>query len=803
MPRFFTWMVIAIVLLIGSSALAASVSDIEEARDQLRDPQWTVRRDAALFLSKQGESAKAAFSDLVDVMRHDGYDAVRRAAAMALAGLGADSVPPLIAAIAGDDYLLQGIAVDALANMGPAARDAVPVLTGLLSDESIDLQIKAISALESIGLVDQQIIDQLITSLSDSALVAWHVWRVLTNLATEAELGERLSVALRSDSIPLQVIAADYLGYLTDPGETGIMALLQALEPEYDSQVRRNAIRSLGTLKVSAALDGIAALIDDDSIEVRQAVVRAIGQIGTDNRDIIARLVMLLGDGDELLRLVVEHTLSTLASDFDYAQLLDELVNATDTQIRSRAAGIIARLGLPLHQRTQQLIILAQDSDAQVRISAVKALSGLGPAVQVEEPVNSFLAELVQSEDLLLAWHAFLAINRIYKGSYQTILPASSRRDLFATIETLNSNSTAIVRRLSTQKLLSLASDALAQTMIYAAQDDDSEIALRAVDVLGILVTQYPVVYKPLFMALGSGNTAIANKARTYFPGEFSEYLDLLIDELTNPDDQIQAIARKLLDTQAPGYLAERDNLITQLDDEFTVEKYYDPVSRTWYFLTRVSHLNKQGEIIRLRHAHAIKPEGETVRQFAIRTHSVLAFNASTAYTTPANERKASGIQIIDGVIIQDLPRNAYTLGIKENNELIAYPPQVSAQAILADGAINALGGFVPLIIDGKPVSQDILNLIANSAETHPRQVIAQFDNLDIMFLSCGGRGYDGVGMTAHDLIRILSALGVRFAYNLDGGGSTSTVVKGELVTQMIDSNGTEERLRPNFLYFK
>ena len=55
--------------------------------------------------------------------------------------------------------------------------------------------------------------------------------------------------------------------------------------------------------------------------------------------------------------------------------------------------------------------------------------------------------------------------------------------------------------------------------------------------------------------------------------------------------------------------------------------------------------------------------------------------------------------------------------------------------------------------------------------------------------------------MTAKDLIRILNEMDVKFAYNLDGGGSVSTIINGERITKQIDKNGTEDRLRPNFLY--
>jgi len=234
----------------------------------------------------------------------------------------------------------------------------------------------------------------------------------------------------------------------------------------------------------------------------------------------------------------------------------------------------------------------------------------------------------------------------------------------------------------------------------------------------------------------------------------------------------------------------------------YTISKYYDSPSATYYFLTRISHKDKDGKIIKLRLAHADQDAGETVRAFALRTNSTLAFNASTQREEGTGIRP-QGVQILGGKVVYDLTTTAWTLGIKDDNELVAYDPTVRGETILNSGVKNALTAFGPLIQNGATVSADLIKLRGNYAEKNPRQVIAQFANKDILFLSCGGRGFDGEGMLAKDVIRILHTHGVKFAYMLDGGGSTSTVVEGELVTKKIDASGTKERLRPNFLYFK
>lgn len=232
--------------------------------------------------------------------------------------------------------------------------------------------------------------------------------------------------------------------------------------------------------------------------------------------------------------------------------------------------------------------------------------------------------------------------------------------------------------------------------------------------------------------------------------------------------------------------------------------KEYDEESKTTYYLTRIKHTDKDGKLIKLRLALANKPEGETATQFASRMNTAVTFNASMGLKNPPpGTRQSVGIQIIDGEIVQELSTNAYTLGIKDNNELVSYPPGTKAKDILADGSKNALTAFIPLIQDHKEISEDLFKVAGNLILRHPRQAIAQFDNGNILIFSTGGRGIDGEGMTASDMIRIFKRLNVKFAFNLDGGGSVSTVIGDHLITKKIDGNGTKDRPRPNFLYVK
>src|SRR5699024_7308411 len=171
----------------------------------------------------------------------------------------------------------------------------------------------------------------------------------------------------------------------------------------------------------------------------------------------------------------------------------------------------------------------------------------------------------------------------------------------------------------------------------------------------------------------------------------------------------------------------------------FTVSKHFDDTSKTWYYLTRIKHEDGAGNLVKLNLAltDESKLMGEKASDFAKRMDAQLVFNASmsTVVSTSSGEEKRIpvGIQIIDGKIMQERSTNRYTLGIKDNNELVVYPSGTTAQEILDDGINTALTAFVPLIEDHKVVTE-ALDDVANLSVKNPRQVIAQFDNLDILF---------------------------------------------------------------------
>ena len=240
-------------------------------------------------------------------------------------------------------------------------------------------------------------------------------------------------------------------------------------------------------------------------------------------------------------------------------------------------------------------------------------------------------------------------------------------------------------------------------------------------------------------------------------------------------------------------------------DDYYNVkyEKYFDEVSNTEYHITKIPHKDENDNVIKLKRGFANDnfSDGvlETPRNFSNRKNLSFVANASI-FNTSTNI--SQGIQINNSEIIQNSPHNQnYTLGIKEDNTLISYPSDVTAQEIINDGCHIGLTGFYPIIENGVKPNYEEYSNTENVQGKFARQVIGQKNNKDLVFITVQGKNIKGLGMSFDDLYRICVENDLVTAYSMDGGGSAQTIVRGSLINTPMDSNGYVERKVSDFLY--
>jgi hypothetical protein len=138
-------------------------------------------------------------------------------------------------------------------------------------------------------------------------------------------------------------------------------------------------------------------------------------------------------------------------------------------------------------------------------------------------------------------------------------------------------------------------------------------------------------------------------------------------------------------------------------------------------------------------------------------------------------------------------PEKYQYLAITKAHTYKVYPIGTTPEAMLSDGVYYACPIFTSLILDGIPVTQ-------TDERVEPRQSIGFTANNDIIIISCDGRSFESNGMSYTDLARLHALNGSVNAYILDGGGSTSTVLRGVKQNENVDYF-TTDRSVGTFLY--
>jgi len=120
-------------------------------------------------------------------------------------------------------------------------------------------------------------------------------------------------------------------------------------------------------------------------------------------------------------------------------------------------------------------------------------------------------------------------------------------------------------------------------------------------------------------------------------------------------------------------------------------------------------------------------------------------------------------------------------------------------------GLRQAIGGGGMILENGQPITtlnEERDRVGANfMTARHPRTFVAvNRDQTKIWLCTVDGRQEASIGMTFNDMAEFLLSLGAWDALNLDGGGSTAMVVKGDVVNKPSDLTG--ERAVANVLLF-
>ena len=234
-------------------------------------------------------------------------------------------------------------------------------------------------------------------------------------------------------------------------------------------------------------------------------------------------------------------------------------------------------------------------------------------------------------------------------------------------------------------------------------------------------------------------------------------------------------------------------------DDNISVTLTEKTVSNTQVYIADVTVSSSEY----LKTAFAQNTYGNNVTaktsETAANNNAILAINGDYygANTT--------GYVIRNGVVYRDTVREDSSNGdlaiYKDGSFKIIYEDRVSADQLVKDGVVNLLA-FGPSLVENGEIAVDTNSEVGQSMSSNPRTAIGIIDENHYIIIVSDGRTSESEGLSLYQMAEIMKSYGVKTAYNLDGGGSSTLYFNGQVINKPTTNGNTiSERSVSDIVY--
>ena len=147
----------------------------------------------------------------------------------------------------------------------------------------------------------------------------------------------------------------------------------------------------------------------------------------------------------------------------------------------------------------------------------------------------------------------------------------------------------------------------------------------------------------------------------------------------------------------------------------------------------------------------------------------------------------SSGYVIRNGVVYRNSVREDASNGdlaiYKDGSFKIIYEDQVSADQLVQDGVVNLLA-FGPSLVENGEISVDTNTEVGQAMSSNPRTAIGIIDENHYIIIVSDGRTSESNGLSLYQMAEVMKSYGVKTAYNLDGGGSSTLYFNGQVINK-------------------
>lgn len=145
------------------------------------------------------------------------------------------------------------------------------------------------------------------------------------------------------------------------------------------------------------------------------------------------------------------------------------------------------------------------------------------------------------------------------------------------------------------------------------------------------------------------------------------------------------------------------------------------------------------------------------------------------------------GYVIRNGVVYRDNVREDSSNGdlaiYKDGSFKIIYENQILADQLVQDGVVNLLA-FGPSLVENGEISVGINTEVGQAMASNPRTAIGIIDENHYIIVVSDGRTSESKGLSLYQMAEVMKSYGVKTAYNLDGGGSSTLYFNGQVINK-------------------
>ena len=234
-------------------------------------------------------------------------------------------------------------------------------------------------------------------------------------------------------------------------------------------------------------------------------------------------------------------------------------------------------------------------------------------------------------------------------------------------------------------------------------------------------------------------------------------------------------------------------------DDNISVTLTEKTVSNTQVYIADVTVSSSEY----LKTAFAQNTYGNNVT--AKTSETAASNNAILAVNGDYYGANTTGYVIRNGVVYRDTVREDSSNGdlaiYKDGSFKIIYEDQVSANQLVKEGVVNLLA-FGPSLVENGEIVVDTNSEVGQSMSSNPRTAIGIIDENHYIIIVSDGRTSESEGLSLYQMAEIMKSYGVKTAYNLDGGGSSTLYFNGQVINKPTTNGNTiSERSVSDIVY--